>query len=423
MYPTDPRPDAARGEAADRARAAGAPDRAPAVTGGRLRPVLAGVVSALVGFTSAFAVVLSGLAAVGADPRQAASGLTAVTVAMGLSCVLLAAWTRMPITVAWSTPGAALLATTGTVQGGWPAAVGAFLGTGALIVLTGLVPQLGTLIARIPASVAQAMLAGVLFPLCLGPVTGLGANPLAVAPVVAVWLLASRLLPRWAVPLAFCTAVVVVGVGLATSGRAVDPGALTPRVEITPPAFTVAGLVGIALPLYLVTMASQNVPGVAVMRGLGYAVPWRRSMLVTGVGTLVAAPAGGHAVNLAAISAALAAGPEAGEDRSRRWLASVTAGVVLVVLGIGSAAFGTLVQLAPAGVVPAVAGLALLATLASSLEAALSQADDRVPAVVAFATAASGLAIAGVSAAFWALVGGLVVRAVLRAGRGTRPAG
>ncbi len=381
---------------------------------GLLRPVSAGVVSALVGFTSAFVVVLSGLAGVGADAAQAASGLLAVTVTMGLACILLSAWTRMPITVAWSTPGAALLASTGTVAGGWPAAVGAFCVTGALVVLTGLVPRLGALIARIPASVAQAMLAGVLFQLCLGPVTGLAANPLAVAPVVGIWLLAMRFWPRWAAPLSFVAAAVVIAVHVAASGTAVEASALLPRVELTVPSLTPVAVLGIALPLYLVTMASQNVPGVAVMRGFGYDVPWRRSMLVTGAGTLLGAPAGGHAINLAAISAALAAGPEAGEDRSRRWIASVTAGVVHVGLGVASAAFGALVLLAPAGVLPAVAGLALLATFAASLQAALIEPGERIPAVVAFATAASGVAIAGVSAAFWALIAGLVVRALLR---------
>ncbi|QGQ20527.1 benzoate/H(+) symporter BenE family transporter [Cellulomonas sp. JZ18] len=394
--PTDPAPDAPGGGRE-----------------GWSRPVSAGVVSALVGFTSAFVVVLAGLTSVGADPDQASSGLLAVSVTMGLSCIVLAWSTRMPITAAWSTPGAALLATTGAVDGGWPAAVGAFLVTGALVVLTGLVPQLGALIARIPASVAQAMLAGVLLQLCLGPVTGLAANPAGVVPVVVVWLLALRLAPRWAAPLAFVTAAVVIGVHVVTSGVAVDAAALVPRVELTAPTLTPGAVVGVALPLWLVTMASQNVPGVAVMKGLGYEVPWRRSMLVTGTATVVGAPAGGHAVNLAAISAALAAGPEAGADRARRWVASVTAGVVLVVLGVASAAFGTLVALAPAGVVPAVAGLALLGTLAASLRAALAAPAEQLPAVVVFATAASGVAVAGVSAAFWALLAGLVVRAVL----------
>lgn len=382
-----------------------------------LSPISAGVVTGLVGFTSSFVVVLAGLTAVGATPDQASSGLLAVSITMGLSSIFLSAWTRMPITVAWSTPGAALLASTGMVEGGWPAAVGAFFVVGFFIVLTGLVPALGALIARIPASVAQAMLAGVLLQLCLGPITGLAVNPLEVAPIVAVWLLAMRFSPRWASPLAFVAAAIVIGVHVASSRDGLDPGALVPRVVVTAPDFTLPGVVGIAVPLYLVTMASQNVPGVAVMKGLGYTVPWRRSMLVTGAGTLVGASAGGYAINLAAITAALAAGSEAGQDRSRRWIASVTSGVVVVALGIGASAFGALVVLAPAGVIAAVAGLALLGTLASALQAALADPDERLSAVVVFATAASGIAVAGVGAAFWALMVGLVVRFVLRLGR------
>lgn len=369
------------------------------------------------GFTSAFVVVLQGLAAVGASPDEAASGLLAVTIGMGLASIVLAVSTRLPITVAWSTPGAALLVSTGVVDGGWAAAVGAFVVTGVLVLLTGLVPWLGRAITAIPTSIAQAMLAGVLLQLCLGVVTGLAANPLAVAPVVLVWIIALRLAPRWAAPLAFAACAVVIAVHLVSSGAAPAPSSLAPHVALTTPTFTLAGVVGIALPLFLVTMASQNVPGVAVMRGLGFEVPWRRSMLVTGAGTVLAAPLGGHAINLAAISAALAAGPVAGEDRSRRWLASVSSGTLLVVLGIGSSALATLVGLAPEGVVAAVAGLALLGTLASSLHAALDDAGDRIPAVAAFAVAASGIAIAGVSAAFWALVVGILLRAVLRGWR------
>ncbi len=379
-----------------------------------MSPISAGVVTGLVGFTSSFVIVLAGLTAVGASPDQASSGLLAVSITMGLSSIFLSAWTRTPITVAWSTPGAALLASTGMVEGGWPAAVGAFFVAGVfIVVLTGLVPALGALIARIPASVAQAMLAGVLLQLCLGPITGLAVNPLEVAPVVGVWLLAMRFAPRRSSPLAFVAAATVIGGHVAASGEGRDPGALVPRVVITAPEFTLAGIVGIAVPLYLVTMASQNVPGVAVMKGLGYTVPWRRSMLVTGAGTLVGASAGGYTINLAAITAALAAGSEAGEDRSRRWVASVTSGVVVVVLGIGASAFGALVLLAPAGVIAAVAGLALLGTLASALQAALADPEERLPAVVVFATAASGIAVAGVGAAFWALMAGLVVRFAL----------
>lgn len=299
------------------------------------RPVTAGVVSGLVGFTSAFVIVLGGLSSVGATAAQSASGLLAVSVLMGLSSILLSLGTRMPITVAWSTPGAALLATTGPVEGGWAAAVGAFCVTGLLIVLTGYVPVLGDLIARIPPSVAQAMLAGVLFQLCLGPVTGLAKNPVAVAPVVVTWLLAARFAPRWATPAAFVVAAAVIALDVARSGAHPATADLLPRLELTVPSLTAGAVAGIALPLYLVTMASQNVPGVAVMKSFGYEVPWRRSILVTGVGTVVGAPAGGHAINLAAISAALAAGPDAGPDRSRRWIASVTGGSVVIVLGMG----------------------------------------------------------------------------------------
>ena len=384
------------------------------------RPITAGIVTALVGFTSAFVVVLTGLDAVGATPEQASSGLLAVSVTMGLASIVLALTTRIPITVAWSTPGAALLAATGIVDGGWPAAIGAFLVTAALILLTGLLPQLGALIARIPPSIAQAMLAGVLFPLCLGPITGLAINPLEVAPVVIVWLIAARFLPRWAVPLAFVAAAIVIGIHVAVTGTTIEALALVPRVELTAPTLTVQAVVGIALPLWLVTMASQNVPGVAVMKGFGYTVPWRRSMIVTGLGTALGAPAGGHAINLAAISAALAAGPDAGVDRDRRWIASVTSGIGVIILGLGSAAFGTLVLLAPVAVIPAVAGLALFAVFGSAVQQAIDDQGERIPAVVTFLTAASGVAILGVSAAFWALVAGLVVRTVLHLGR--RPA-
>ncbi len=378
------------------------------------RPIIAGLVTALVGFTSSFAVVLTGLGAVGANADQAASGLLVLCLTMGLSCIALAARFRMPITVAWSTPGAALLAATGAVEGGWPAAVGAFLLVAALILLAGIWSGFGRLIMRIPPALAQAMLAGVLLPLCLAPVTGVVENPWGVVPVLLVWLLALRFAARWAVPLAFVAAAIVIVAGLVRTGAGIDPAVLVPRVALTAPAFTVGGLIGIALPLFLVTMASQNIPGVAVMRGFDYEVPWRPAMLVTGIGTAIGAPAGGHAINLAAISAALAASPEAEENPRRRWIAGVSTGVFYVILGGFSSALAALVALAPAAVVPAVAGIALIATFASSIQQAVADPTERIPAVCAFLIAASGLTFFGISAAFWALAVGLVVRALLR---------
>lgn len=382
-----------------------------------VRPLIAGVVTALVGFTSTFAVVLTGLRAVGASPAQAASGLLAITLVVGIGCVVLASRYRVPITVAWSTPGVALLAATGAVDGGWSAVVGGFLVCAALILCTALFPPLGALIARIPPSIAQAMLAGVLLPLCVAPFVGLVDDPWGVAPVLIVWLVASRLLPRWAVPLAFVAAIVVVAVSLSSRGVQADAASLLPRLEVTVPTLTVGAVVGVALPLFVVTMASQNVPGVAVMKSLGYTIPWRPAMLVTGLGSAAAAGFGGHAMNLGAISAAIAAGPDAHPDPRRRWVAGVSAGGTYLVLGALSAAFAAIVLLAPAGVIPAVAGVALFGAFGSAVQQAIDDPGERLPAVVTFLVAASGIAVLGVSAAFWALLAGLVVRTVLHLGR------
>ena len=391
------------------------PQLLPAARQPRLdsRPVVAGIVTALVGFTSSFAVVLAGLKAVGANPAQAASGLLALTLAVGVGVLLLAWRSKVPVTLAWSTPGAALLAASGTVDGGWPAAVGAFLAAGVLLALAGLVPALGRLMARIPASLAQAMLAGVLLQLCLAPFTALGSVPVFVAPVIACWLLLMKFAPRWAVPGALLVALGVIGISLAAGGTGPAGGTLLPALVWTTPSASVQALAGIAVPLFVVTMASQNVPGVAVLKSFGYDAPWRPAMLVTGAGTAVGAPFGGHAINLAALSAALAAGEEAGHDRGRRWVAGFTSGLAYLVLAASSTALVTLVDAAPAGVLEAVAGLALLGTLAAAISAALADPADRIAPAVTFLMAASGLAFAGIGSAFWALLAGLAVRWIL----------
>jgi benzoate membrane transport protein len=403
----------------------------------RSQPLIAGILTALVGFTSSSAIVLTGLRAVGASPAQAASGLLALCATQGIAMIWLASRHRMPLTVAWSTPGAALLASTGVVRGGWPAAVGAFLIVAGLIMLTGLWPRLGRLVSAIPAPIAQAMLAGIVLDLCLTPMRGLEAHPWEVAPVLAVWVVLLRLAPKWAVPAAFAVTLAVVGIDVAHHGGV--HGSLLPHLDVTAPAVTWPGLLAIAIPLYIVTMAGQNIPGVAVMASHGYQVPWRETMAVTGAATAVAAPVGGHALNLAAITASLAASPDAHPDPGRRWVASVTAGWCYLALGLVSAAVTTLVSAAPADVVGAVAGLALLGTLSASLSGAMSADQGRVggeqgrvggeqgrvggeqgrvggertAAAVTFVVAASGLALGGIGAAFWALLAGLLVRAVL----------
>ncbi|GAA4776586.1 benzoate/H(+) symporter BenE family transporter [Microbacterium gilvum] len=382
------------------------------MTDDRGRVVLAGVTTALVGFASSSAVVLAGLQAVGATPVQAASGLVALCLTQALGMLWLARRTRLPIVLAWSTPGAALLAAGAVPEGGWPAAVGAFAVAGALIVLTGLWPRLARLVAAIPAPIAQAMLAGVLVPLCLAPVRGVVDDPLSVLPIVVVWLVLLRVAPRGASPAAFAVGLAVLGVHAVLGGGAEGP--VLPVLDLTAPTLSASAVVGIALPLYVVTMASQNVPGVAVLSSFGYRAPWRESMAVTGIGTIAGAPFGGHAINLAAITAALAASPDAHPDAGQRWRAVRVAAVVYLGLAAIATALTTLTGAAPA-VLAAVAGLALVPTLGASLTGAVASAErgDREAAVVTFLVAASGVSAFGIGAAFWALAAGIVVHAAL----------
>lgn len=271
--------------------------------------VLAGVVCALVGFTNSFAVVLSGLRAVGADASQAGSGLLALSLTMGIGCIVFSLTRRQPVTMAWSTPGAAMLVGAAVPSGGFAAAVGAFIVCGLLLALTGLTRPLGDLMARIPVPLASAMHAGVLLPLCIVPFRSAVHDPRHVAPVLLVWLVVRVLGSRWAVP----AAVLAAGGVIALSGSAegLSPGDLVPTATVVGPSWDIAAIVAIALPLYLVTMTSQNLPGVGVLVSFGYRLEPRGPLLYTGLASAVGALCGGHAINLAAISAALAVGPDA----------------------------------------------------------------------------------------------------------------
>ena len=382
------------------------------------RPALTGVTMALVGFGSSFAVVIAGLSAVGASPAQAASGLIVLCVAQALGMLFLAYRYRRPIALAWSTPGAALLVTTGPVEGGWSAAVGAFVVVGVLILLTALWPWLGRTVAAIPAPIAQAMLAGVLFSLCLAPVGAAIADPLWIAPLILLWAVLFRLAAAWSAPVVFVVALGLIAADL--SWADVEATTMLPTLVPTVPTFSLSALIGLALPLYLVTMASQNVPGAAVLASYGYTVPWRASLTVTGVGSVAGSILGGHAVNLAAITAALGASPEAHRDPGQRWRATATAGWAYIGLAASAAALVAIAAHARAGMLETVAGLALLPTLAASLQAATAQPDVRIPAAATFLTAASGMTILGIGSAFWALAVGLFLWALLTRGTASK---
>ena len=382
------------------------------------QPIAAGLVAAFVGFASSFAVVLKGLSAVGASDAQAATGLMALSVAMGIAGVVISVGLRMPVFVAWSTPGAALLAATGAIPGGFPAAVGAFVVVGLLLIAAGLIRPFGRLIAAIPDPLANAMLAGVLFGLCLKPIAAMLEAPVAATVVVLAWLVVSRWKRIYATPIA----AVVAGVVIAASGRAVgfDVMTIMPRPELVTPTFSLDAIIGIAVPLFIVTMASQNLPGLAVLGAYGFRPDPGRLVWTTGAFSLAAAPFGGHAVNLSSIVAALCASPDASPDPAKRWIAAATAGAASVVFGLCAGAVTAFVSGAPI-LVEAVAGLALLAPFGSALHNALADSQEREAALVTFLVTASGVTIFNIGGAFWGLVAGGAVLALTRAGASLAP--
>jgi benzoate membrane transport protein len=366
--------------------------------------IAAGLLAAFVGFASSFAVILQGLAALAASEAEAASGLLALSVAMGLCGVVLSLRAREPISAAWSTPGAALLATTGHVAGGFRAAVGAFLLANALIVLAGLWRPLGRWVAAIPPALANAMLAGVLLGLCLAPVRAVAEAPAVALPVVLAWAVVARFKRLYAVPAAVLVAVALIALG--AGGGGVTPAWTWPHPVLVMPAFTAQAIVGVALPLFLVTMASQNIPGIAVLNSNGYRPPPGPLFRATGLFGLAAAPFGGHAVNLAAITAAMCAGPEAHPDPRRRYWAAVVAGLAYIAFGLLAGAVTAAASAAPPVLIEAIAGLALLGAFGTALLAALAEAQAREAAVICFLVTGSGTSFLGISGAFWGLAAG-----------------
>jgi benzoate membrane transport protein len=367
------------------------------------RALAAGLLAAFVGFASSFAVIIRGLLAVGATPAQAASGLMALSIAMGVCGVVLSLRARLPISVAWSTPGAALLATSGPVDGGFPVAVAAFLLSGLLIVLAGVWAPLGRWVAAIPAPLANAMLAGVLLSLCLAPVRAVAETPALGLPVVLAWAVVARFRRLYAVPAAVLVAAALIAATAPIAAATLGP--LWPMPVVVLPTFSAAAI-GLAVPLFIVTMASQNIPGMAVLSVNGYRPAPGPLFRATGLFSLAAAPFGGHAVNLAAITAALCAGADAHPDPQRRYWAATVAGIVYVLFGLGAGAATAFMAASPPILIEAVAGLALLGAFGGALLAAMADPAFREPAIVTFLVTGSGVSILGISGAFWGLLAG-----------------
>ena len=380
-----------------------------------LSAVAAGFVTVLVGFASSAAIVFQAAQALGATPAQTASWMWALGIGMGLTCIGLSLRWKMPVVTAWSTPGAAVLVTSAA---GVPMdeAVAGFLVSAVLIAVAGFSGLFERMLGRIPLSLASAMLAGVLLRFGIDAFTSIQTQPVLVLSMLATWLLTRRWWPRYAI-----IATLLVGIAVAAATSQLQLAGL--RLELAQPVWTtprpsLASVLGVALPLFVVTMASQNVPGVAVIRASGYAVPVSPAIGWTGATNLVLAPFGGFALNLAAITAAICMGPEAHPDPARRYVAAVWAGIFYLLVGVFGATVAGLFAAFPSELVLAIAGIALFGTLGNSLATALHAVDEREAALVTFLVTASGLSLLGIGAAFWGLVAGVIVRLVLHRPRG-----
>ena len=375
-----------------------------------MQTVSTGLVVAVVGFFSSFPIVLQGLDAMGASGRQAASGLMMAALAMGLAAIVLSLWYRQPISVAWSTPGAALLAVSAAPAAGFSGAVGAFLFAGALTVLAGMWRPLGRLAAAIPTTLAQAMLGGVLLPLCIVPFQAAVEIPWQALPVILTWFVAGRVHRLLAVPAAVLAAALVVV--LFSDGPSVRPDHLLAAPAWTTPTFSVASMIGIGVPLFVVTMATQNIPGIAVMRSFGYAPVAGRLFSAVGGASILSAPFGAPATCLAAITAAMCSNEDSHPDRDQRYWSAVMAGVFYCLFGVFAVAITGFAAHADPMLMGTLTGVALIGVMANATFAALEVPAEREAAILTFAITASGITVFGLGAAVWGLLAGGIAHGV-----------
>lgn len=369
-----------------------------------LSAIVAGFVAVLVGFASSVAIVFQAAAAAGASAEITASWVGILGFAMGVSCIGFSWYYKAPILTAWSTPGAALLAT--SLQGvSLAEAVGVFMFSAVLTTVLGLSGWFDKLTRKIPLPIAAAMLAGIMLKFGLDIFTSLRTSPVLVLLMIVVFLLAKRMWPRYAVPL-----VLLAGILFSFSQQQLDFS----QVELSlvqlvwvAPAWSWSAILGVGIPLFVVTMTSQNIPGLAVLRSSGYQTPVSPLLSWTGFITLVSAPFGNFSINLAAITAAICSGPEAHPDPAKRYTAGIAAGVFYLITGLAGATVVALFAAFPAELIATVAGLALLGTIAANLATATVDATHRDAAILTLLITASGVSFFGIASAFWGLVAGL----------------
>ena len=372
-------------------------------------PIIAGFVASISGSAATFGIAIAGLLAMGATRHQTFTAIFVLLIGYGLLSTVLSYRYKMPISIVWSTPGAAFLAASAGLGLEFDQAVGGFLLSGVLLTITGFWPALSNLVQKIPSTIASAMLAGILFVFVITTVQASVSYPLIVLPFVVLWFFLNRIAPIWATPIAIVLAFGLMSVDVGSSW--LDTVSLFPRFDLVIPAFEFIPMISIGIPLYLITMASQNLPGIAIMKGFGYTVPVRAVLGSTGIATVVGSFFGGFGMNLAAITAAINANEQAAKDPSRRWLASFVGGLVYWLFAIGAGVFAAFVLAVPSDLLLAVVGLALLPSFISEIGVSLEDREARLPAAITFIVGAAGISVFGIGGAFWALVAGLLVLA------------
>ncbi|GAC1037493.1 benzoate/H(+) symporter BenE family transporter [Pseudomonas sp. No.117] len=376
--------------------------------------VVAGFVAMLVGYTSSLVLMFQAGQNAALSPGQISSWIWALSIGMAVTTIGLSLKYRTPIVIAWSTPGAALLVTS-LPSVPYSDAIGAFVICAALLALCGLTGSVDRLLRRVPPALAAALLAGILFRIGIEICTAAQHRTALVLGMALAYLLAKRLLPRYCVLIAL-----LAGLVLAATLGLLDFQTLRLELAVpvwTTPTFSLAATIGIAIPLFVVAMASQNMPGIAVLRTDGYAVPASPLIATTGIASLLLAPFGSHGINLAAISAAICTGPQAHEDASKRYTAAVWCGLFYGIAGLFGATLAALFASLPSELVISVAALALLGSIMNGLHGALAEPSQREPALITFLVTASGLTLAGIGSAFWGLVAGLLASLLLTARR------
>lgn len=383
----------------------------PAATRSLARPfadssastIVAGFIAMLTGYTSSLVLMFQAGQAAGLSSAQISSWIWALSIGMAICSIGLSMRYRTPVVIAWSTPGAALLIS--SLPGvPYAEAIGAFIFASLLIALCGLTGSFERLMRKVPASLAAALLAGVLFNIGSEIFRAVKVQPLLVLAMFFSYLLTKRLAPRYAV-----LSALLVGCALSAALGLLDFGQLSLQIAVpvwTTPSLSIAAIFSIGIPLFVIAMASQNMPGLAVLRAEGYQVPASPLISVTGIASVLLAPFGSHGIHLAAITMAICSGPEAHPDPARRYTAAVWCGVFYGIAGIFGATLAALFASFPAALVLSIAALALLGSISSGLTQAMQQPNERDAALITFMVTASGLTLFGIGAALWGLIAG-----------------